>query len=144
MSLIGLPIFIEEILASALITFLITVIYRFLGNQSDMRQLKIDMKEKQSKIKEVQKTNPQEANRIMNEVMVLTNKQMKMNMKPMMLTLVVVSLALPYFPNFFPGDVVSLPLSLPYFGDSFGWLMWYFIVSIPFGYGFRKILGVEQ
>ena len=83
MSLIGLPIFIEEILLSTAVTLVITLIYKFLANQEEMRMVKATLKEKQSRMKELQKTNPKEANAVMSEVMSLSSKQMKMNMKPM-------------------------------------------------------------
>ena len=141
--MLNLPVPILEILASVAITLVITIIYKFLANQNEMKQLKISMKEKQAKIKELQKTNPQEANKMLNEVMALSSKQMRMNMKPMLLTLIVVSIALPWFGQAFPGAVVKLPFTLPYFENDFGWLAWYIIVSIPLGILFRKLLRVE-
>jgi uncharacterized membrane protein (DUF106 family) len=139
----NLPISIEELLFSAIITFVITLIYKFLANQNEMRQLKANLKEKQAKIKELQKTNPQEANKMLNEVMALSSKQMRINMKPMLLTLVVVGITLPWLGKAFPGIVVKLPFTLPYFENDFGWLAWYILVSIPLGVYFRKLLRVE-
>lgn len=143
MTLIGLPMFIEEILASAIIVFLISIFYRFLMNQNELKELKSNLKEKQAKVKELQKSNPQEANKVLTEVLTLSNKQFKMSMKPMLLTLVVVGLVLPYFGQIFIGAVVKLPFVLPYFENDFGWLAWYIIVSIPLGQLFRKLMGSE-
>jgi len=143
MTLIGLPAGIEELLLSAIITFIITLIYRFLANQEEIRQLKASIKEKQEKVKELQKSNPEEATKVLNEVMTLSSKQFRMNTKPMLLTLLVVGLALPYFGKIFPGAVVKLPFTLPYFGNDFGWLMWYIIVSVPLGQVIRKLIGAE-
>lgn len=39
--------------------------------------------------------------------------------------------------------VVKLPFTLPIFYYGFGWLMWYFILSIPLISLFRKIMGVH-
>jgi uncharacterized membrane protein (DUF106 family) len=139
----NLPTTIVELLLSALIVFLISIFYRFLIKQNEIRELKSNLKEKQAKMKELQKTNPQEANKIMTEVLALTNKQFRMTMKPMLLTLVVVGVALPYFGQIFPGVVVKLPFTLPYFGNDFGWLAWYIIVSVPLGQLFRKLIGAE-
>jgi len=133
----------EELIFSAVITFIITIIYKFLANQNEIRQLKANLKEKQAQIKELQKTNPQEANKMLNEVMTLSSKQMRINMKPMLLTLVVVGITLPWLGQAFPGVVVKLPFTLPYFENDFGWLAWYIIVSIPLGAYFRKLLRVE-
>jgi len=143
MSLIGLPIFMEELLVSAVIVFIISIFYKFLINQNELKELKSNLKEKQTKIKELQKTNPQEANKILTEVLALSNKQFRMSIKPMLLTLIVVGIALPYFGQVFPGIVVKLPFTLPYFGNDFGWLMWYIIVSVPLGQVIRKLIGAE-
>jgi len=143
MTLIGLPVAVEELLASIAITLVITLFYKYLINQNDVRQLKASMKEKQAKAKELQKANPQEANKVVNEIMALSSKQMRMNTKPMLLTLALVGITLPYFAQAFPGTVVSLPVSLPFLGSSLNWFWWYVLVSIPLGYFFRKVLGVE-
>lgn len=205
MTLTGLPIGIEEILFSAVIIFVTTLIYRFLINQNELRELKEKQKEKQAKIKELQKTNPDEAKRLMTEMLNISNKQLRMSMKPMMVSLIIVILVLPVVGEFY-GDktvtlennvgnltideknynfqlneekiavnnteckipcndqaignykwdismenntvklsriVVLLPFSLPFFGDDFGWLAWYIIVSVLLSFIFRKILGVE-
>lgn len=143
MTLIGLPVGIEELLASVVIVFMISLFYRVLINQNELRELKSSLKEKQAKIKELQKTNPQEANKILNETLALSSKQFRMSMKPMLLTLVVVGITLPYFGQAFPGAVVKLPFYLPYFENDFGWLAWYIIVSIPLGQLIRKLIGAE-
>lgn len=139
----NLPIPIEELLISAVIVFIISIFYRFLINQNEIRELKSNLKEKQTKIKELQKTNPQEASKVLNEVLALSNKQFRMTMKPMLLTLIVVGVALPYVGQAFPGTIVKLPFTMPYFGSDFGWLMWYILVSIPLGQLFRKLIGAE-
>ena len=143
MTLTGLPAILEELLLSTLIVFVISLFYKFLINQNQMKELKSNLKEKQAKVKELQKSNPQEANRMLSEVLNLSNKQMKMSMKPMFLTLIVVGLALPYFGQLFPGVVAKLPFTLPYVGNDFGWLAWYIIISLPLGQLTRKLIGAE-
>ena len=154
MSLIGLPMGIEELIASALIVFVISLIYKFLINQNEIKELKSNMKEKQAKMKETQKTNPEEANRVMSEVLALSNKQMRMSMKPMFLTLILVGIALPWFAQVFGGIVIKLPFYSQLFKSLFGWLVgsggiikpwlaWYTLVSIPLGQIFRKLIGAE-
>jgi len=143
MTLLGLQAGFEEVLASAVIVFMISVFYRFLINQNELREIKSRIKEKQATVKELQKTNPQEANKTLTEVMSLSNKQMRMTMKPMFLTLIIVGVILPYFPQIYPGAVVKLPFYLPYFESDFGWLAWYILVSVPLGQLFRKLLGAE-
>jgi uncharacterized membrane protein (DUF106 family) len=148
----NLPPLVEEAIFSALIVFLITISYRFLANQKEMKQIKIDLKEKQSKIKELQKTNPQEANKVLEEVMDLSRKQFRINMKPMMVTLIVVGLILPAIGAEFSGIIINIPFPWPSFlrglvsseGWIRPWLAWYILVSVPIGYMFRKIMGVEM
>ena len=136
---LAMPLFIAELSISLLIIFLITLVYRFTTNQTAMRELKQKQQELSAKMKELQKTNPEEANKVAGEVLKLTNVQMKENMKPMMLTMAVVFLFLPWFGEVFIGPIVTFPL----FNYSVGWLGWYIVISIPFTQLFRKLLGVE-
>jgi len=139
----GLIAAVEELVIAAAIVFVITLFYKFLINQNALKELKNEQKEKQQKIKELQKTNPVEANKMLNDVLKLTNKQMRMNMKPMIPTFILVIILLPWVAQLFPGAVVKLPINLPYFGSDFGWLAWYIIVSMPLNQLFRKMMGVE-
>ncbi len=139
----GLPAAVAELLISVGIAFLIALIYKFLANHEEIRNIKLGMKEKQAKLKEFQKTNPSEATKIANEMMALSSKQMRMSMKPMMVTMLLVFITLPFVAGLFPGNVVDLPFTLPFLGSSLTWLWWYMMVSIPFGVLFRKMLGVE-
>ena len=143
MTLLGLHPGIELFLLASVIIFITTLIYKFLINQDEAREIKKQQKEKQEKMKEVQKTDSQEANKIMNELLKLSNKQFKLMMKPMIVSFLLVKLILPFLPGLFPGSVVFLPFSLPFFGDDFGWLAWYIIVSVPLNSIFKRILGVE-
>ena len=143
MTLLGLSPIVEEILLACAMVLISTLFYRFLMDQEKVRNIKSEQKEKQEKIKELQKSNPQEANKVMNEMMKLSHKQMKITMKPMMVSLLIFLLVLPVLPNLFPGTVANLPFAIPFVGSEFGWLAWYFILSIPLNSIFRKILGVE-
>ncbi|NIO44590.1 MAG: DUF106 domain-containing protein [Candidatus Aenigmarchaeota archaeon] len=206
MTLTGFPIFIEEILFAAVIIFVTTLIYKFLMNQNEVRELKEKLKEKQARTKELQKTNPEEAKRLMGETLKLSNKQFRMTMKPMMVSLILIIIVLPILAEMYGdkivtiednkgvlnldektynlelteeklilenteckipcndqivGDykwdinlegenqvkfsriVVLLPFTLPYFGNDFGWLFWYILISLIFNSIFRKILGVQ-
>lgn len=143
MSLIGLPAIIEEVLLVSVILFISSLIYKFMINKEKMREIKAKQKEKQERIKELQKTNPKEANQVMNEMLSLSQKQMKMTMKPMMVSLLIFILVLPILPNLFPGTVANLPFEIPFVGSEFGWLAWYFMLSLPLNSLFRKLLGVE-
>lgn len=236
------PLFLTEIAIVAAISLLFTIISKKLVNQEQLKAIKLEQKSLMEKQKELQKTNPDEAMKLTSEILKLTNKQMSMNLKTTIVTLVIVIVLLPWLSfiatastsNFVVsqenvylasfndsifhkdsatvhfkidnqtkegekdcflfsctqrynytfyidrnntgtfsnqslsvGDTVSiinswviggvkddkaflglvavkLPFYLPGFGYKFGWLMWYIILSFPFSFLFRKILGVEQ
>jgi uncharacterized membrane protein (DUF106 family) len=141
--IISLPPFIAELLLAVMISFIITLFYKFLINQDVLRNLKEEMKAKQEKIKEVQKNDPKEANKVLNELLALSRKQMRLTIKPMILTFILVIILLPWMAYVFKGPVVKLPFSLPFFGDDFGFLAWYIITTFPLSQLFRKLMGVE-
>ncbi len=141
--LIALPPVIGETILALMITLVITFFYKYMVNQATLRELKAQMRELQAKAKELQKTNPEEANKTVSDVLKLSNKQMMMNFKPMLPTMLFVILLLPWMATVWTGPVALLPFNLPYFGTDFGWLMWYILLSVPMSQVFRKFLGVE-
>ncbi|MFQ6010113.1 MAG: EMC3/TMCO1 family protein [Candidatus Aenigmatarchaeota archaeon] len=142
-----LPPILAEMVIAAVIAFIITIFYKKMVNQSELKELKEEQRKLQEKVKELQKTNPDEANRLTKEMLKLTNKQMKMNFKPMLPTLLLVIILFPWIASVFMSSEhllrAMLPFTLPFFGNDFGWLMWYIVVSIPFSQIFRKLLGVQ-
>ena len=90
--LLGLPPYAFIFIFSALITFIITLFYKYLANQGRIRELKQQHKDLTGKVKEIQKTNPDEANKLLTEILKLTNEQQKLNIKPMLVTLLFVFL----------------------------------------------------
>lgn len=140
---LALPPAIAELILAAIIIFIITLFYKYLVDQNKVRDHKEQIKELQKRIKELQKTNPAEANKLLGEVLNMTNKQMLMNFKPMIPTMLLVFALLPWIAFVYAGkQVVLLPFAIPYFGSDFGWIMWYLIISIPLSMLFRKLLGV--
>jgi uncharacterized membrane protein (DUF106 family) len=106
MTLTGLPIYIEEILVTAVIVFITTLAYRFLMNQNELRELKQKMREKQEEAKKLQGSNPEESKKVMAETLMLSNKQLRMTMKPMMLALILFFIFLPFIGEAY-GDKVA-------------------------------------
>lgn len=141
--LLSVPPIIGLFIFAALISLLLTLPYRFLVDQKKMREHKEKVKELQKRIKEAQKTDQKKASELMTEMLALSNKQMMSNFKPMMPGMVLVLLFLPWAAAAFTGQVALLPFRLPFFGNDFGWLMWYFLASLPLTYIFRKMLGVQ-
>lgn len=132
---------IGEAIIALLIAFTITLFYKYLVKQDKMKELRDQLKLKQKEIKDLQKTNPEEATKRTSEILTLTNQQMKMTMVPMMASLLFVILVFPWLKTVFVGPVVYLPVTI--LGrEWFGWFLWYAIVSMPFSMAFRKIMGV--
>jgi len=132
---------IAELIIAGMITFVITLFYKFLVDQKKMKSIREKIKEMQKEAKEHQKTDPEKANKITAEMFKLTNQQMKTNMKPMIVTLLFVILIFPWLKTVFIGPIVQLPVTL--MGrTSFGWLLWYITISIPLSMTFRKLMGV--
>ncbi len=133
------------IILASIVIFIITLFYKFLINQEAIKEIKAQIKEYQAKIKKVQKEEPEKSKEVMAEMMKLTNKQMKMSFKPMIPTLIIVMLILPWMATVFTGPVIKVPFHWPLSGtEYFGWLIWYIVLSIPMTQIFRKILGVEM
>lgn len=141
--LLGLNPAIGILIISGLVSFLLTLPYKFMVDQKKMREHKEKVKEIQKQIKEAQKTDQKRANELMNEMLALSNKQMMSNFKPMLPGMILAILFLPWVATAFSGPVALLPFSLPLFGSDFGWLMWYILASMPMTYVFRKMLGVQ-
>jgi len=145
-SIFGPIISLQESLAifilSVIVVFLITIIYRFTQDKEKLKSIREQQKEKQAKMKELQKTNPEEANKMASEMFKLNNEQLRANMKPLLLTFIIVFALLPWISSVFKGPVVSLPVSLPFLGNEIDWLWWYLIISIPLNTIFRKLLDV--
>lgn len=99
----------QEIFIWALIiSFIISVIYRVFTKPGEIRQLKKDMKFYRKKSKEAQKNkDTKKANEYMSEMMKLSQKQMKHNMKPMFITMGIVLVLLGFINNTYSGVVVE-------------------------------------
>ncbi len=141
--LLGLNPALGILIIAGLVSFLLTLPYRFMVDQKKMREHKEKTKELQKQIKEAQKTDQKKANELMTEMLALSNRQMMSNFKPMIPGMALVFIFLPWVAFAFSGPVAVLPFSLPYFGSDFGWLMWYMLASLPVTYIFRKALGVQ-
>lgn len=141
--ILGLNPAVSLFMLAGAVSFVLTLPYRFLVDQKKMREHKEKVKEIQKQIKEAQKTDQKKANELMTEMLGLSNKQMMSNFKPMMPGMILVIIVLPWIATAFTGPVAILPFTLYYFGNDFGWLMWYIVASMPLTYIFRKMLGVQ-
>ncbi|MCD6591221.1 MAG: DUF106 domain-containing protein [Candidatus Aenigmarchaeota archaeon] len=134
----------DVFLWALVISFVLQASYRFLGDQKAIRQLKEDMKFYKDKAKEAQKAGDvKKSQEYLNEMMKLSQKQFSLNMKPMMISLVLVMIILGFVSQTYAETVVRLPFNLPLLGSELNWFWWYFFSTIPAVWFFRKMLGVQ-
>ena len=130
-----------ELILACMVVFMTTLLSRFMVDQNKAKEIKKQISEFQKRMKEV-KDNKEETEKVGTEMLKLTNHQMRSNMKPMLVIMIVAFAFLPWIGNVFSDSVISLPFSLPFLGNDFGWLAWYVTLSIPFSFIFRRALGV--
>jgi len=85
--LLKLPMLWVIVIMSFLITFLITLIYKFTTNQSLMKDLKNEMKELQKEMKEL-KSEPQKMMAVQKKAMQSNMKYMSHSMRSMLFTFI--------------------------------------------------------
>ena len=131
---------------SVIITFLVTLPYKFLVNVERLREIKRKVKELSNQIKEEQKKgNKEKANELLAESLRLNNEMMKHNMNPMLLGWFIIIIFLPWIGHQYGSVTIKLPFYLPIIGNvfPFNWIGWYFTVSITFNKVFRTLLGID-
>lgn len=189
---------------SIIILFVINIFYKILINQNDAKATKQRTKDISKQMKDAQKAgDTDKSKKLMGELLRENNKMMRMTMKPMIVSLVVVIILLPSLATFYGDKPVSLtdgkgsvalngvtyqveksdgtvkigeascsipctaeiagdsyrvmtegsnikvaqivavtPFALPFFGNSFGWLGWYIICSMPLVIIMRKAMKI--
>lgn len=141
------------------LSFLFALLYRVLTKPQESKRLKEEVKLYREKIKKAQKESPGEANKLLSEMMKLNQKQLRMNMKPMIASLLVFFVVIGFLREAYSSAVIQLPFPLPLpsyttiFGflpflnigirESIGWFWWYVLITLPATFLFRKLLGVE-
>lgn len=202
------PIIAVTIFALIILIF-INIFYRILINQTEAKQLKDRVKELNKEMKEAQKAgNRDEMNKVLSEVMRQNSKLMKMSMKPMIISFIIVIIFLPWLAGAYGDQTIGLqndtgtmnyqgteyliaksgsnitityanqvkscastcmqnlngtnfeitdqgasakfspvialmPVPLPIFGNTLGWLGWYILVSIPLVILIRRFMKIN-
>jgi uncharacterized membrane protein (DUF106 family) len=141
---LALPGWMAEAIIATMLIFITTMMYKYMADQDKIKELRDQQKEINKKAKEYQKTDPEKANKLMGEALKLTNKQMRMNMKPMVASLVIFMVFFPWLRETFLDRVlIELPFWVPLFGTDLGWLGFYIVMSLPISMGLRKAMGVN-
>jgi len=142
--LLGLDPLIAEASIAIILIVITTSFYKFMVDQDAMKKLKEEQQALNKKAKEVQKEDPEKSQKLMGEALKLANKQMKMNMRPMMAALGIFVLFFPWLSHTFLATVyIPLPIALPLFGEELGWLGYYIFLSLPTSMIVRKLMGIN-
>jgi len=120
---------------SLVLTFLITIVYKYVTNQEEMKSLKEEIKKLQEKMK-LHKDDPKKAMEIQKEAMSKNMSYMMKSFKPTLITFLPLILIFSWLRNIYQG------MDLNFLGFINGWIWVYIIFSIVLSMGFRKILKV--
>ncbi len=127
------------VFASFIISLINQVVYYKLTDQEFIKSRK-------SKIKSLQKkllnANASEAKKINEEAMRINNELMSHTMKPTMYTFIPLLIVFWLFKSLFSpyGDLITLPVSLPLFGNAISWLGTYILSSFFFSLTLKPII----
>jgi uncharacterized membrane protein (DUF106 family) len=136
--------FIELTVVSIILTIIIVIITRILTNPAEIRKLKSQMEFHKGKANDAQKSgDAKAAQEHMKGMMSASQKQFGHNMKPMMVTMMLVIIVLGWMSTTYKSVSVTLPFNFPLWGSDMGWFWWYVLIGLPVNMAFRKLLGVE-
>jgi len=139
-----IPVFWGILLISVILSLVTTLIYKYVTDQSLIKQIRADMKKYQEQMKQC-KDDPAKMHEIQNQMMPLNSKLMMQQMKPTLITI------LPFLVIFWLlgqwyNNTVAIPLSfhfpLSHLPTGLGWIGTYIIFSMVFTTLFRKVLKV--
>ena len=143
MSVIGLPGVTEMIIWASLLSLIMVILTKMLTDQNLLKNIKKDMKEMNKKIKKAQKAGKMdEANKLTNDMLKMSSKQMQQTMKPMIASMGIFFVALWFFGTYYAELVIAVPINLPFLGNSLNWFWWYFLIVFATNFMFRKLLDV--
>lgn len=118
----------------------------FLVDQEKLKRIRKETSEYQKRLVQAQKTGSKKELRKLETQKKRAQKQqsemMGMTMRPMFLTFIPIVIFFGWVRSQPAAAelVIDLPFTLPYFGDTLGWLGWYLLCSFFFSQALRKIL----
>ena len=116
-------------IVAALITLVMTFIYKFTTDQDRLREIKKEQKKYQEEAKN-HKSNPQKMMEINKKVLQLSGEMMKHSLKPMAITMLPMFVLIIWLRNIYSPILSS-------------WIWYYIIVGIISNGVFRKFLKVQ-
>ena len=139
-----LPAQASLVIISFLITFLITLAYKFLSNQQAIKTLRDEIKVLQQEMK-THRDNKDKFAEVNKAVMSKNLELMKHSMRPTLYTFIPIILLFSWLrTTYLPaGDLFAWGFKMPFFGTGIGWLWTYIFASLIANIAFRKALKVS-
>lgn len=132
------------LLISVCLSLVVTLAYKYLTDQTLMRELKKELKNNQKRLKEA-KGEPAKMMAIQKETMHTNMKYMTQSLKPMIFTIVPFLIIFAWLRSVFEGmTVIPLPFHVPLSSleTGMGWIGTYIIFSMIFTTVIRKLLKI--
>ncbi len=98
--------FISMFVLSLLISVIVTLVYKYFTNQTEMKRLKDQQKEFQKRMKEL-RSNPEEMMKVQKEAMKTNMEYMKHSFKPMLITMIPILLIFSWMGGIFQYDSIQ-------------------------------------
>ena len=133
--------------AATIVSFISTFLYRVFVNQGAIKDMKRELEILQKRLQTVKKkNNPEEMQKIFEEVTTVQMKMMSETMKPTMFSFLPIILIFGWLNVYVKGYnldyVVAVPF--PFIYSKLGWLGWYIMSSMAVSIPLRKLLGIEM
>jgi len=126
---------------SSLLALLITIINRLAMGKDFLDNVKRRMEELREGMLEAQRKGEKEkVEKLMEDMLKLNTEYMKKSLKPLLISSILILLFFPLLQQRYTGKMISLPVSIPLFGGSVNWYIWYFMVSLAISWMIRKFL----
>ncbi len=132
------------IILTVILTFLITIAYKFLSNQEVMKKLKQESDALRKEMKTL-KNDTEKFMVVQKQAMQKSMEYMRHSMRPTLFYLIPLLLIFSWMGKTFKdyGDLISWGFYIPLFGTGLSWLGVYIFASIIFSILIRKLLKVH-
>ncbi|OYT43353.1 MAG: hypothetical protein B6U88_01205 [Candidatus Aenigmarchaeota archaeon ex4484_56] len=125
---------------SILIALFTSILQKKLVDIELVKSIKKELKEINNEMK---KSDKDELNKLLSKSMELQSKLMKQTMKPMIYSSGVILLVFYLLSVYCKNATIVLPFSIPFIGNSLGWVGTYILFSIISSLIFRKIFKIN-
>jgi len=134
---------ISIMIIGSILTIIVFLINKFAVNRKMVKELKDRMEEIRDQLTQAQKSGDKDAsNNLLSEMMKINGQYMRQTFRALIISLIVISLFLPWLGHRFGGmTVANLPFDVPVLGNNLSWIYWYILVSFAIGWILNKLLG---